>query len=503
MHERIGIRGKIGANRIIVVLFLLSTAFFIIQHYVNVSWDFAAYVDNAKYWTGQGQIYEHVRAPLMPFILMILSIFTWPLAEYVFIVLVSALFCYSSVRLAKTLGFDERIFYFFLLTPFTLLLSMINGSELLSLAVFELFIVFILEKKPYAGLMLGLAFLTRYNLVVFLPLLFIGNVKNVAKNVIAFAIPILAWMYFNLITTGNMFTAFSDTYAIIFKFRDAFQPVNWFHIAYVLLFLTPLFVAGIYFSARRIRLSIRSFASNKIPLLFIFILLMSLYQYVVNPTKDIRYIFLVVLPVAYFSVLAFPKRKKIRILILKILAILTIIFVAALLSTPGYYDPKEKYFDAVDYMKTHNLTHCLSASNSWTIMNYLGKTTDYPPREDMVNKYIDEGYLLVVFSNVQEPLWARNATFLKKLPAIYESGGFSIIGKNCMPETGINSTYVERLRDIVLFQKNVSINTNPCFILFSETILEKACNFLNFRGFMADGNRNDAASLDEYATQQA
>ncbi len=494
----------IRENRIVIILFLLSTIFFLIQHYVNLSWDFSAYVNNAKYWTDQGQFYEHVRAPLVPFALMLLSVFTWPLAEYVFIVLVSALFAYSSLRLARVLKLDEKLFYFLSLTPYVLLFGMINGSELLSLALFELFIVFLLEKKYYAGLLLGLAFLARYNLAVFLPLLLAGgSVKNIIKNIIAFAVPVVIWLAYNFYATRNMFTAFADTYALIFRLHDAVYPPNLAHIAYATLFLTPFFVYGIYTKVSRMKISMKSMQANKIPLIFFFILLLSLYQYFVNPVKDIRYVFMLALPVAYFSAVTFSRmKKKTRAIAIKILITLTIIFTALMLSNPEYYEPKEKYYEAMDYMKTHNLSACRTSSNSWPLMNYLGKTTEYPPREDMVNEYINEGYLLVVFPGVQEPAWAKNITFLKKLPAIYESPGFSILGKNCVPERVVNSTYMERLHAIVLFQRNLSLNTNPCFTLFRDT-LEKACNWMNDKGFTADENRVDAAELDKYVAQQA
>src|SRR3989344_3792254 len=132
-------------NRYLLLIFILSTSFFIYQHSVNLSWDFSAYVSNAQYWAGDRDYYEPYRPPLMPLSLIILSIFSWKFAEYIFIILVSLLFLYSSSRVAEALNVDKALFYLFSLSPFALFHGMISGTEILSLSLLELFVVSLIK----------------------------------------------------------------------------------------------------------------------------------------------------------------------------------------------------------------------------------------------------------------------------------------------------------------------------------------------------------------------
>ena len=94
-------------NKLLVILFVLSTAFFVYQHFINFSWDFATYEDNARYWAGQGSYYETGRPPLVPFLLFIGG-------EYLFIVLSSLLFLYATIKLADAMKLRREFFYLLL-----------------------------------------------------------------------------------------------------------------------------------------------------------------------------------------------------------------------------------------------------------------------------------------------------------------------------------------------------------------------------------------------------
>src|SRR3989338_5837401 len=180
----------IAKNKPLLVIFLLSTSFFAWQHQF-ISWDFASYASNADYWQ-DGSYYEVSRPPLAPIILYSLDIF--PLSEYIFIILASLLFLYSSVRFADCVKIRREFFYIFSLSPVALFYGMLNGTELLSLALLELFLVYLLEKKPQAGMFLGLAFLTRYNFLIFFPLIFSNRYpKKIAATIALFLIPMIPW----------------------------------------------------------------------------------------------------------------------------------------------------------------------------------------------------------------------------------------------------------------------------------------------------------------------
>ena len=79
----------IKENKFLIVLFILSTSFFILQHYHSTSWDFMVYVLNAEYWKGESSYFELMRAPMISFTIMIFSPLGWVIAEYLFIIFVS------------------------------------------------------------------------------------------------------------------------------------------------------------------------------------------------------------------------------------------------------------------------------------------------------------------------------------------------------------------------------------------------------------------------------
>ena len=100
-----------------------------------------------------------------------------------------------------------------------------------------------------------------------------------------------------------------------------------------------------------------------------------------------------------------------------------------------------------------------------------------------------------MFSKTPEPEWAKDKNFLKKFPVLYESNKFIILGEKgkCNPEERIDKTYVELTSKEVNEIYNYTINTNPCFTLFDKKpLLEKTCNFVNFKEFKQDANRNFA-----------
>ena len=85
-------------NPLVTALFVLSTLFFLVQHYFDFGWDFAAYIINAKYLFYGGNYYEVYRAPLISVIMAPLL----PLgkaSQYLYVFLVSSLFLYSTKKL--------------------------------------------------------------------------------------------------------------------------------------------------------------------------------------------------------------------------------------------------------------------------------------------------------------------------------------------------------------------------------------------------------------------
>ena len=471
-------------NKLLVILFALSTTFFVYQHFVNFSWDFATYEDNARYWAGQGSYYEPGRPPLVPFLLMLVG------GEYLFIVLSSMLFLYATIKLADAMKLRREVFYLLLLSPFVLFFGLINGTELLSLALLEMFLAFI--GKRYSGIFLGIACLARYNFVIFAPLLLADrNPKKVVLNILFFILPFLPWFLYNFYLTGNAFTSLADSYAINVKFRYYFtQPFSYVHLATAITFLLPVFAYGLFRTLKSMHF--KRLENEKYNILMLAIMVLSVYLYSSTFSKELRYLFPLALPVAYFSYKGFDLlRKKPKIFLLTIIVALNLVLFASM-NISANYESKNKYADAINVLRTNGIENCRLMTNAWPLTNYLDMPSEPFPRKELVQQSIDEGNFILFFYSIGDPEWGQNKTFLEQYKTVYKNREFIILGNasRCISQEKINQTYLSMLHNKIFLVYNVSINTNPCFVMFSgNSFLESSCSLVNLKGFVTDENR--------------
>ncbi len=485
-------------NLFIILFFLASTAFFIYQHSASISWDYSVFVLNAKYWFSSGSYFELFRPPLMPFTLSVLGIFGWAAAEYIYIVLASALFAYSSVRLAESLGINKNIFYMLMLNPYVLRLGLINGTEILSLALLELFIAGILSKKD-SGHLLGLAALARYNAVLFLPLLvFYKDIKKIIMNCLLFALPFVPWFFYNYINSGNIFMSIADSFANnVFFRRYLNQGFNWMHLEMALNFLIPLVAVGAAYSlyiiifefmkAKSFRKFSKIVFEKRIGEIIMFIVFFGvLYSYNNIPIKDPRYLFNLARPSAYFSVIGINcissklKMKEAKFAIVSVCLLLTVF------SAPLLFEEREtegQYANAINRLEYLGAGNCSVLSNGWVFLNYLGRTSASSPWPSLVGHYINEGSYILLFYSISEPSYALNESFTHAFPVLYENKDFIILGNTskCAPIKTVDSTYMAGLNMSVYLVRNETIDIEPCNILFEGKIGNKMCNLANLR----------------------
>lgn len=488
-------------NKFVLSILVISTVIFLCMHHVRVSWDFMVYTLNAKYLVGLADYYELSRPPLIPITILSFSIFGWVAAEYLFIIAVSVLFFFSSIKLAKSLGVNKELFYFFSFSPYLFFYGLFTGAELLGLALLGLFLASLIEKKSYAGLFLVLGLLTRYNYFIFAPLLltFGKDIKKIIKNGIFFALPLIPWFAFNFFFSGNMFTSIVDGYAVNMKYRYYVnQPANYLIVmAEIVLFLAPFFLIGLFHTISKIRVSkLKFLKENKISLLILIFLLLALYQYGKIPFKFARYAFPAVIPVVYFSVIGATvlhrkSRTAFKIIIIAIL-LASIIFALTFESYYIFRGHEKTYKTPMEKMEELGIGDCRTLSNAWPILNYYDKNTEKYPRKYLMQKNVDEGNFILFIYSEREPEWIFNKTFLYEFPVIYDDDDFILIGdvNKCNPTRKVDQTYLSELHDYILIVYNYSINTNPCFVMFGDiSILERSCNFVNLKGFSLDENR--------------
>lgn len=445
-------------DRLILVLFLLSTLFFIYQHTTSLSWDFAAYSLNAEYLFFGGNYFEWLRAPLSSFLIGIFTLGFIPLeiSEIIYIIFVSILFLFSVTKFSEIFEIDATLFYILLINPFLILFGTAVGTELLSLSLLILFIAYIFEKSYVkAGASLALSFLARYAslsylIISFLPEKFSKNIKSLFILIGTFLILILPWFLFNFYETGHMLTSLGDSHALNVKYRlDYFvgapQLLDFLLVGN---FLIPFFLVGL----KKIKIDRKNLA-----IMIIFII--TALSYLVTPLKDSRYLFNLLLPFAYFAYFS-VKRIKLNRVIFGFIAAFNLILIFTLsFFVGGSYlldFPNKEPYDL-------NEGGCMLASTNWVPVNYMGYTAKPAPREEQLESYIQAGYHIVIYPN-GEPQYSNQELLPEKYPLIKKTPYYFIIGNasKCLEIEKVDTTYLENLNEFHSSVYNKTIETNPC-----------------------------------------
>lgn len=415
-------------NRIITAAFLFSTLFFLWQHSTGFSWDFASYVINAKYLAGSGYYYEWTRQPLPSAIMLALSFLGWAAAEYAYIIFVSLLHLYSSLKFSEKFSVDKTLFYVFSLNVYVLVFGQKLGSELLSLAFLQFFTAYLYEKK--AGIFAGISVLARYSNVNFFPLLlFQKNARKIFFSLLLVFLVMLPWLYFSYAVTGNPLTSIRDSYMLNVVFRSLDGYVNSFNVLdffFAFNLLLPLSALG-FFSKK----------DEKYYVMLSFMAI-SVISYFLIPYKEERYLFPMTLPAAYFAAKAVERKKK-NARYIAAFIIASVVLIALLLPIAKNEPPH--------FYKSIN-SECMAQSNAWVALNYYGVPSEpYPNKEDF-SAAIEQGYRIILFKNPEFPLYMNNQTFMQQFPVLEGSEGHVIYGdaSKCKPLQKYEMLFIDRIR---------------------------------------------------------
>lgn len=421
---------------LLILLFVFSTAYFLFQHFQFLNWDFATYVLNAKYWFAHGWYFEALRPPLTSFMLGLLSIFGWTGAEYLYLVAVSGLFCFSSIKLSQQLKIQPVLFYFLSLNFYLLYYGLQNGTELLALSFLQLFLAALIQKKQ-GGWLLGLACLTRYNVFLFfILLLFYKNPKKIITNVLLFFLPLIPWFVYNYINFGNMFASIIDNYALNVAFREtAADPIRVSHFLISLNSFWPISLLGIGLVCKKI-------IKNKKIVLEIVVISISasivIFTYLTLPAKDERFLFLLIPSGSYFTHVGLQQIIKIKNRYCNLehvfYGIYFLVTLSVLVFFVGVFDKKviqeiRAIQDSIKKLQEQNLAHCALKTNNWIYYNYYGLRAEPFAFRENVEKYLDEGYTQVLFYNMIIPGYQNDQPFMQHLPILYKNDQYVIMSK--------------------------------------------------------------------------
>lgn len=492
-----------------ILTFFISVYYFIWQYYNSYSWDFQAFILGAKYLFDNGLYFEPLRPPLTSILLGIFGIFSWKYSPIIFIVLSSILYFYATYSFSKVTKLNFNLLYVLSFSPVFFFYAVVNGSELLSLSLFLLFIAFLLKNSYLSGLILGLASLTRYNVLPFAILLFCHNTwKKRIISISLFLMVLIPWFIYNFINYGNFFASIADLYALNIVFRQHLMMHFDINVLFQFwAYIFPFFILGIifmFFSKNTVTFfkSLKNFKFSeeinwqKLILdffMFAFIIF-TINSYIKIPFKNIRYLFFLFIPTIYFSSYAIekiinkiPKLLKHKKQFINVLMLIFIIFTVCF-SFVNFFPSlhlKEMMGRTVNVLEENNLSSCEIASNAWVALAVKG--VDSIPFTMNKTEDLYNGKPVVYFNYARDPDDDFSELSYIEKYMIYNDSDVKIFSDGgCAVPTFYDRPYLEwKKKDFEYLNKDV--NFNYCYILFNKyNLIEGFCNFLNFNGFIYD-----------------
>lgn len=209
---------------LVVAYLILSIIFFIIQFNLINNWDMLVRILNGNYLFHNGQYFEYQRALLESTVIGLLAFAFGSYAVYAFIALFSVIFFIALLLFSRAFKVEYVLLLGIVLNPFLLYYGIKNGSEIPLYAFLILFVSMIKLKRPIAGMFFALAFVSKYDAVMFLPLaLFLidkrilESLKRIGLFIGILLVSLLPFFAYNLILYHNpLFTfefAFSQSSA--------------------------------------------------------------------------------------------------------------------------------------------------------------------------------------------------------------------------------------------------------------------------------------------------
>ena len=187
------------------------------------------------------------------------------------------------------------------------------------------------------------------------------------------------------------------------------------------------------------------------------VLVLSLLSYYTIPIKSSRYLFNLILPLVYFSVVWLNKLK-----LWKSIA-LVIIIINFSLGSLNFVALDDRIIYESALSKVDN---CMIKSNGWVFINYLGKPAEPFPRQEDVAQDITNGTRIILFKGgYQEPNYTFDRNFISSFPVIDETNGYVILGNvsKCTPVRKVDRTYISHLNEL-------GYGLTPCNVLLPKEL---------------------------------
>ena len=154
---------------------------------------------------GKGIYFEAYRAPLSYVMMAVAIVASGKYAIPVYLAVVAAAFAAVSYYVSRAFKINPLLFAALIVSPYVIVFSsLFDSEELLSFVALIGTLALLRKGRWEAGLLFGLASLSKYTSLIFIPmLLLLGKPKKVAYAYAAFFIVTLPWMLFNYYAFGN------------------------------------------------------------------------------------------------------------------------------------------------------------------------------------------------------------------------------------------------------------------------------------------------------------
>ncbi len=415
----------------VLFLFILVLSY----HFSGPAWDVIVHYLNAKSYLNnrfsqkdffnidingweiqQNTFYIEPIRDAMPsaiFVPLIL-IFHNPILPYT--IILYFIFVISIWFFSKALKFDKLLSYCLILSPFFIYFSLLaNSAEVLSVSFLLITLGFLYKKSPISGLFLGLAALSKYPNLIFLPLLlFAGNRKKIVAAYSLFILITIPWFAFNYIYYGNPLYAYLGSVSLnvttsgpisipVFPFLiGLFVPL-----VYLLIGLRDKFKGNLKLFQNEVKTRLMESEFTKIAILFSCLAILGYFIIALHTDYfgQIRYSYLIYTSATLFALIILQKEIKKNPKILKDIVIAA--FLLLVISFIVFYLEAVPYLSKVNVNSNSSVIRssifeldslgyqgCRVESNSWPYLIFLNQSA-YSPL--FLNNTVATEYPIIIF----------------------------------------------------------------------------------------------------------
>ncbi len=344
--------------------------------------------------------FEAYRAPLSTLAMAALALFLGNGAIAAYLAIVVTLFFVAVLVLSDSLNVDYVILASLMALPYIALLPMrFDSEEMLSLVLVMLALAFQARNKWYSGVFMGLACLSKYTALIFLPLLLLNaDRKKIALRYAAVALVTLPWLLFNYAAFANPLFSYVSSIRVSLESSPQSLPsiVALYEMMVFLVPATALAAIAAFRNRGRIARLLASGEEHRRLALALAFLALAALEFIIlgrheSAFDQARYGYFlyasaaILLSVAICAaVKAEPSRRGQRVYryVLFAFSAASLLGLFIIIGTPalgaGYLSNNPAFAKGAGALRSLGLGNCSVVSNDWVYLRYYGSSAFSP-----------------------------------------------------------------------------------------------------------------------------